>query len=202
MRSYFKQISDIINAASSEAVFVASDFADIAEINTVRQCLSRLEQSGDIQRIMPGVYYQPVYSQLLGEFEVPSPHHVAAALARKFNWTIAPAGATALNQLGLSTQVPAQWTYISDGPYNSFSFGNTVIEFKHRNNKEISGMSSMSALVIQALKALGKNNIDDTVIAKLRRILTTEQKTALLTEAKQTTAWVYQIIKRICKEES
>ncbi len=202
MGSYFNQITDIINAAPSEAVFVASDFADSAEINTVRQCLSRLELAGDIQRIMPGVYYQPVYSQLLGEFEAPSPRHVAAALARKFNWTIAPAGATALNQLGLSTQVPAQWTYISDGPYNSFSFGNTVIEFKHRNNKEISGMSDMSALVIQALKALGKSNIDDAVISKLQRLLSDEQKAALLTEAKQTTAWVYQLIKRICKEEA
>ncbi len=200
MGSYFNQISDIINVASSEAVFVASDFADIAEINTVRQCLSRLEQAGDIQRIMPGVYYQPVYSQLLGEFEARSPRHVAAALARKFNWAIAPAGATALNQLGLSTQVPAQWTYISDGPYNSFSFGNTVIEFKHRNNKEISGMSAMSALVIQALKALGRDNINDTIINKLQRILSREQKLALLMETKHTTAWVYQNIKQICKE--
>ncbi len=202
MGSYFNQISDIINAAPPETVFVASDFADIAEINTVRQCLSRLEQAGAIQRIMPGVYYQPVYSQLLGEYEAPSPRHVATALARKFNWTIAPAGSTALNQLGLSTQVPAQWTYISDGPYSSFSFGNTVIEFKHRNNKEISGMSSTSALVIQALKALGKSNIDDSVISKLQRLLTDAQKAALLTEAKQTTAWVYQLIKRICKEEA
>ncbi len=200
MGSYFNQISDIINAAPSESVFVASDFADIAEINTVRQCLSRLEQAGAIQRIMPGVYYQPVYSQLLGEFEAPSPRHVAAALARKFNWTIAPAGATALNQLGLSTQVPAQWTYISDGPYNSFSFDNTVIEFKHRNNKEISGMSAMSALVIQALKTLGRDNVNDAIINKLQRILSREQKLALLLETKHTTAWVYQNIKQICTD--
>ncbi len=136
----------------------------------------------------------------MGEFEAPSLRHVAAALARKFNWTIAPAEATALNQLGLSTQVPAQWTYISDGPYNSFSFGNTVIEFKHRNNKEISGMSAMSALVIQALKALGRDNINDTIMNKLQRILSREQKLALLMETKHTTAWVYQNIKQICKE--
>ncbi len=61
-------------------------------------------------------------------------------------------------------------------------------------------MSSMRALVIQVVKALGKNNIDDAVITKLRRILTAEQKATLLIQAKQTTAWVYQIIKRISKE--
>ncbi len=136
MSTYFNQISNIIKEAPSEAVLVASDFADIAEINTVRQCLSRLEQAGDIQRIIPELYYRPRYSELLKEHEAPSPYHVAQALAQKFKWTIAPTGDTALNLLGLSTQVPAHWSYISDGPYNSFSFGNITIEFKHRNKAQ------------------------------------------------------------------
>lgn len=46
------------------------------------------------------------------------------AIARKYNWTIAPSGNTALNLLGLSTQVPSKWKYVSYG----FSFGNIVIE--------------------------------------------------------------------------
>ena len=147
------------------------------------------------------MYYQPAYSKLLGEYEAPSPHHVAEALARKYNWTIAPFGPTALNRLGLSTQVPAKWSYISDGPYNSFTVGKIEIEFKHRSNKEISGMSPMTALVIQALRELGKDRIDDITIQRLQRMLTPEQKAALLTEAKQTTSWIYGFIKRICKED-
>ena len=201
MESQYQQIASIIDAAPSQTVFVASDFADIAEINNIRQCLSRLEQAGRITRIIQGVYYQPAYSSLLDEYEAPSPHHVAEALARKFNWTIAPFGPTALNRLGLSTQVPAKWSYISDGPYNSFTIGKIEIEFKHRRNKEISGMSPMTALVIQAIRELGKNRVDDISIQRLRRMLTDEQKAALLTEAKQTTSWIYGYIKRICKEE-
>lgn len=201
MESQYQQIASIIDAAPSQTVFVASDFADIAEINNIRQCLSRLEQAGRITRILPGVYYQPAYSSLLDEYEAPSPHHVAEALARKFNWTIAPFGPTALNRLGLSTQVPAKWSYISDGPYNSFTIGKIEIEFKHRSNKEISGMSPMTALVIQAIRELGKNRVDDISIQRLRRMLTDEQKAALLTEAKQTTSWIYGYIKKICKEE-
>lgn len=201
MESQYQQITSIIDAAPSQTVFVASDFADIAEINTVRQCLSRLEQAGKITRIIRGVYYQPAYSALLDEYEAPSPHHVAEALARKFNWTIAPFGPTALNRLGLSTQVPAKYTYISDGPYNSFTIGKIEIEFKHRSNKEISGMSPMTALVIQAVRELGKDGVDDIAIQRLRRMLTDEQKTALLAEAKQTTSWIYGYIKKICKEE-
>ena len=201
MESQYQQIASIIDAAPSQTVFVASDFADIAEINNIRQCLSRLEQAGRITRIIQGVYYQPAYSSLLDEYEAPSPHHVAEALARKFNWTIAPFGPTALNRLGLSTQVPAKWSYISDGPYNSFTIGKIEIEFKHRSNKEISGMSPMTALVIQAIRELGKGRVDDISIQRLRRMLTDEQKTALLTEAKQTTSWIYGYIKKICKEE-
>ena len=71
-----------------DAVFVASDFTDIADINTVWQVLSRLEQKEKIQRIFRGVYYNPRYSELLGEYEKASPHQVALALARNYGWTI------------------------------------------------------------------------------------------------------------------
>lgn len=197
---YTNTIYARIQQAGSEDVFIAKDFLDIADYNTVRQALLRLHKYGKIQKIMYGLYYNPQYSELLGEYEAPSPHHVALALARRSNWTIAPSGNTALNQLGLSTQVSACWSYISDGPYHNFKFGNVELEFKHRNNKEISGMSYKTAMVIQALKTLGKGHVDETVISLLKKQLTIEEKRGLLIEARQTTIWVYEIVKRICEE--
>lgn len=82
------------------------------------------------------------------------PEAVANALARSYHWTIAPCGNTALNLLGLSTQVTAVWSYISDGPYKTYEWNSTKLEFKHRTNKEITGLSYMTSLVIQALKRL------------------------------------------------
>lgn len=200
MDTSYAKMSEIISQAKPEGVFVASDFSHIAPINTVRQCLSRLEKSQQIVRIMRGVYYQPAYSELLQEYEAPSPHHVTMALARNFGWTIAPSGAAALNMLGLSTQVPARWSFVSDGPYRSFSFGNITIEFKHCSSKEISGMSPKTALVIQAIKALGKENIDEENLQKIRRSLSVEEKIALLEEAKRTTVWIYEAIKKVCRQ--
>ena len=200
MDTSYAKISEIISQAKPEGVFVASDFSHIAPINTVRQCLSRLEKSQQIVRIMRGVYYQPAYSELLQEYEAPSPHHVAMALARNFGWAIAPSGAAALNMFGLSTQVPAHWSYVSDGPYRSFSFGNITIEFKHCSSKEISGMSHKTALVIQAIKALGKENIDKENLQRIRRTLSIEERVALIEEAKRTTAWIYEAIKKVCKQ--
>ena len=199
--NYTDLVYQRIQQAGHEEVFVAVDFIDIADYHTVRQILRRLDKYEKIKKIMDGVYYNPQYSELVEEYEAPSPHHVALALARKFNWTIAPSSNIALNQLGLSTQVSARWSYISDGPYHKFQFGNVELEFKHRNNKEISGMSYKTAMIIQALKMLGKDCIEDTDISRLRKQLTKEEKTALLKEAQQTTIWVYEKIKRICERE-
>lgn len=75
---------------------------------------------------MRGIFYYPRYSKLIDEFEAPSPDKVAETLARKFNWTIAPCGVTALKRLGLSTQVSAKWIYISDDPYREFNGRKTI----------------------------------------------------------------------------
>ena len=161
--------------------------------------LIRLEEEGIILRIIRGVYYKAEYNEFLQEYVVPNPDKVAHALARNFGWTIVPCGDTALNILGLSTQVPAAWSYVSDGTYNEYTYDNTTIKFKRTTNKEISKLSYKTALIVQALKALGKDNIDDTIINKLKNDLTAEEKAIALLESKAATSWIYEFIKQICK---
>ncbi len=148
---YSKQIQKRISNAAAGTVFVSSDFADIADTETVRRNMNRLTQAGMLRRILKGVYEKPKYSKLLNEYVAADPEAVAKALARSYHWTIAPCGNTALNLLGLSTQVTAVWSYISDGPYKTYEWNSTKIEFKHRTNKEITGLYYMTSLVIQAL---------------------------------------------------
>jgi len=193
-----EKLKNKIKTLGDDEVFIANDFLEIAEYETVRKALNRLTNEGKIQKVMRGVYYCPRYSEFLHEYEAPSPHRTAMAIARKFNWNIAPSGSTALNLLGLSTQVSAKWSYISDGIYNEYKLGEITIIFKRRNNREISGMSYKTALVIQGIKAMGRNNIDETDIVKIQSSLTKTEKQNLLREAKPTTVWVYGIIKKIC----
>ena len=181
------------------SVFTTVDFADVIENSRVGVILSRLEEDGVIRRVMRGIYDKPVYNDFLKEYIAPSPSLVAEALARNFGWTIVPCGDTALNILGLSTQVPAAWSYVSDGTYKEYTYDNTTIKFKRTTNKEISKLSYKTALVVQALKALGKDNIDDTIINKLKNDLTDEEKATALLEAKAATSWIYEFIKQICK---
>ena len=181
------------------SVFTTVDFADVIENSRVGVILSRLEEDGVIRRVMRGIYDKPVYNDFLKEYIAPSPSLVAEALARNFGWTIVPCGDTALNILGLSTQVPAAWSYVSDGTYKEYTYDNTTIKFKRTTNKEISKLSYKTALIVQALKALGKDNIDDTIINKLKNDLPDEEKPTALLEAKAATSWIYEYIKQICK---
>lgn len=194
---YMKRIRERVLSAENGMVFTTSDFADIADSDTVRQSLNRLVNSGILRRVFRGVFEKPKYSNLLKEYVATDPNAVANALARSYHWTIAPCGNTALNFLGLSTQVTATWSYISDGPYGIYEWDSTRIEFKHRANREITGLSYITVLVVQALKTLGKDNVTPEIIRILSDRLDSKDKVLILKESAEATDWIYDIIKNI-----
>ena len=193
------QIEERIRNSPKGTIFLTSDFTDLASSDAANRALLRLEESGLIRRILFGVYEYPDYNEFLDEYVEPSPDMVAHALARKFGWTIVPCGDTALNMLGIYPQVPSVWLYVSDGTYKEYVYGNIIIKFKRTTNKEISKISYKTALVIQALKALGKENITDEIIGKIITTTTEEEKATMFAEAKYATSWIYDIIKEICR---
>ena len=195
---FMKSIRDRVLAAEDGSVFTSSDFADIADTGTIRQSLNRLVQDKILRRIIRGVFEKPKYSKLLGEYVAVSPDAVAQALARSYRWTIAPCGDTALNLLGLSNQVTAVWSYISDGPYKTYEWDHVKIEFRHRTNREITGLSYMTSLVIHGLKALGKERISSETIERLSARLSESEKTALLRESSESSDWIVDTVRKIC----
>lgn len=197
---YQALIDDRIDTLQPGSVFVTSDFADIAPTGAINMSLSRLADSGRIRRILRGIYDKPRFSRLLNEPVAADPSKVAYAIARKNRWSIIPMGDTALNLLRLSTQVPAVWQYVSDGPYKEYSYDNVHISFRRTSNKEATGYSYMTGLIIQGLRALGKDHVDEAVIRILSQQLSSEEKKTLLDEAQGTTAWIFEYIKEICKE--
>lgn len=197
INGYSEQIRERIRNAVDGTVFICSDFADIANTETIRRNLNRLSEVAIIRRVLKGIYEKPKYSTILDEIVAPDPDAVAKALARNYHWTIAPGGNTALNLLGLSTQVTAVWSYISDGPYKTYEWNSTKIEFKHRTNKEITGLSYMTILVIQALKTLGKSNVTPREIRLLSDKLDSADIEVMLKEATESTDWVYDTIRKI-----
>ncbi len=197
-KGIYSEIKMRIESTEDGTVFVTSDFADIASMATIRKCLGRLVEDKSIRRIIDGVYEKPLYSNLLKEYIPADPDKVAYAIAKAFHWTIAPCGDIALNKLGLSTQVPVVWSYISDGPYRKFTWDNITIAYKHRTNRQISHLSETATLVIEAIRTIGKNRVDDTVINKLKTKLPEDEKKQILMEANGVNEWIYDVIRKVC----
>jgi hypothetical protein len=183
------------------SVFTPKDFLDLASHETVRQNLSRLARDGRIRRLLRGVYEYPAFSQMLNDQAAPDPDAIAQAIARAHGWTIVPLGAAALNRLGLSTQVPAQWQYFSDGPTKKHAWNGGTLVFKHRTNKEITALSPKTALLVQALKTLGEAHVNDHVLTTLRAKLDAKDRARAIREGRYVTSWVYEILKQLAVDE-
>ncbi|MDP1550935.1 MAG: DUF6088 family protein, partial [Nitrosomonas sp.] len=85
--------------------FSPSDLAGRFSRQQADNLLSDLTWQGKIRRVARGMYDYPRYSELLQMTLAPDIAEVAAAYARKFGWRIEVSGESALNLLGVSTQV-------------------------------------------------------------------------------------------------
>ena len=158
-------------------------------------------RKGSIRRVIRGIYDYPRFSKMLDQQLSPDLDQVATALARKFRWRIQPSGATALNFLGLSTQVPARAVYLSDGPDRVYQIGNTPLVFEHTALKESGTKLKESGLIVQALKSLGPERITPEIIAKTREWLPKPMRAKVLADTKTVTGWVYSAIQQIAGED-
>ena len=199
---YQSQIEERIAGYHYGAAFSASDFLDIAEANSVSQALFRIEKNGEIRRVLNGIYDKPAYSELIQEYSVPRIDKIAEALARRFNWNIAPAGETALNTLHISTQVPNVWEYVSDGPYRNYMVGSTLLKFKHIMPREISGYSPITVMIIQGIRAIGKGKLTQEQRDRFSSVIAAENRKTLLIETRTASGWIYREIKNICEAAS
>jgi hypothetical protein len=127
----------------------------------------------------------------------PDIDEAARAIARREKWKIVPDGAWAANLLGLSTQVPSKITYMTDGPNKEVPIGRRSIHFRHAGPKAMTGLDGKFALVVQALRYLGKDGIGAREIEELRAALTVAEKRKLLKDTHFGVGWIYEVAKKI-----
>lgn len=191
-----------INGKMRDMYFARGDFSDLGSRLAVSQVLSRLEKTGVLVSPLRGYYGKPRMSKLLGERLPPDYGCLADAIARNEGWVIIPCGDILLNEMGLSAQVPVVWSYVSTGPYRTYNVQGTVISFKHTANREMFCLSPKSAKVVQALKTIGANRIDGEVLKRLRERLSVGELKLLLSETSRVTSWIYEIVRKLAKEET
>jgi Family of unknown function (DUF6088) len=181
--------------------FSPADLSPLGSRAAIDLTLHRLMRKGLIRRVLRGIYIYPRHSKLLDKELAPDIDQVARALARKFGWRIQPSGPVAQNIIGLSTQVPASFVYLSDGPARSYQVGNTTLTFEHTASKETNLKLRESSFIVQALKSLGPDRITPRTIAKIRKWLPPKLRARILADTKFVTAWVYAAIRQICRED-
>jgi len=196
------QIVGRIKRLGEGKAFSAKDFLDIASRGTIDMTLGSLTRNGTIRRIRRGLYDMPKVNPALGGKLSPDIDEAAQAIARKQRWKIVPEGAWAANLLGLSTQVPAKIIYLTDGPNNEVLIGRRSIHFKHARPKAMAGLEGKFALVVQALRHIGKQGIGPSEIEKLRSSLSPAEKRRLVKDARFGVDWIYEVAKKIAEKTS
>src|ERR1700687_5808453 len=184
MQTMRDQIVARIERLGEGKAFSAKDFLDIASRGTIDMALGGLARSGTIRRIRRGLYDMPKVNAALGGELSPDIDDAAQAIARRQRWKIVPEGAWAANLLGLSTQVPSKITYLTDGPNNEVLIGRRSIHFKHARPKAMAGLEGKFALVVQALRYLGKEGVSTREIQTLRTALSPAEKRRLVKDAR------------------
>lgn len=175
------------------------DFLDLGARAAVDKALSRNCQSGQIRRAGRGLYHVPRYDPLLGSLG-PSYDGMQDLIRRKASGTLYPSGAHAANALGLCDQVPTQAWYFTTGRSCRIQNGNSKIVVRHVSPRFVSTRNPKSALVILALRWIGKRFVDDDVVAKLRRNLTSTDRAALPADAACAPAWIAEIFRQMARD--
>jgi len=199
MQSVINKIVARIYSRGRGWAFSKIDFIPPFSDVEVRKALSELARKGTIRRVSHGIYHYPRYSEILQQYLSPDIEQVAYAYARKFNWRIQPSGNTALNYLGLSTQVSASYLYVSDGPSRIYTIGNQSLEFKHMAIKETGLQLRESRLLVQALRALGKDHITPDILRKISQEIGDVPSVKIMKDVQQVSVWIYEAIEEILK---
>lgn len=191
------QILNKINKAKRGSLFFVENFVKIANAKTANKALERLVKSGELERLALGIYYRPAYSDLIGKL-TPSIENVA--IAKRDKARIVPTGAYALNRLGLSTQVPMNYVYLTDGSARRIKIGKRSILFKKASPKNVATVGEISGLAIQALKEIGKEKVLDKEIKHIQELLKKEKPTRLEHDIRLAPAWIREIMLPVLKQ--
>jgi hypothetical protein len=182
----------IIQNGKGKLIFPA-DFVGLGSNESIRKALSKLLKEKILVRLGQGIYLFPEHDPELGIL-YPSPEEIAEAIARQDKARIIPTGAYALYKLRLSEQVPMKLVYLTDGVRRTVKVGKNTITFSITTPKRMAAQGKVSSLVIQALLALGKKQVDERIMKRIMRLLAKEDVNLLRQDAEIAPAWIASIL--------
>ena len=174
-------------------IYFTNDFATLGTSESIRKSLSNLVKKDILIRLTQGIYLYPKIDKDLGVL-YPSVDDVCRAIAKRDKARIEPTGVFALHSLGLSTQIPVNVVYLTDGIPRKIKYGNRTIKFKKTAPKNLAMKGKVSSLVIAALKQIGKENVSQEVELQLTKALKKESVENVKHDAQLAPVWISKLI--------
>jgi len=154
-------------------VFFPSDFKELGTSTATRKALSRLVESGQVERMGQGIYVIPKNDKVFGKV-LPSMEQLAEVLAKKEHVKIKPSGQYALNKVGLSAQVPMKLVFLTTGYSKKIQIGKNAIVFKSTTAKKLSMKGDITSLLFLGLEELDLQKLSPTQMGRIRELLKQE----------------------------
>lgn len=198
--SIIKQIQQKIEGFPKGKVLFIKDFSEFGSDVAIRQSLQRITKTNLLIRLSQGIYYYPKQNDVLGII-YPTAEQIAQAIAKRDKTRIIPTGSYALFKLGLSTQIPMNVVYLTDGSARKIIVGKQKIIFKKTSPKNLAINHKLSNLIIQGLKESGENNITESVKLKLKEIIIKSgEAKEVVNNIRNAPVWIQNIVFQIIKE--
>ena len=174
-------------------IYFTNDFATLGTSESIRKSLSNLVKKDILIRLTQGIYLYPKIDKELGVL-YPSVDDVCRAIAKRDKARIEPTGIFALHSLGLSTQIPVNVVYLTDGIPRKIKYRNRTIKLKKTAPKNLAMKGKVSSLVITALKQIGKENVSQEVEFQLTKALRKESVENVKHDAQLAPVWISKLI--------
>ena len=175
-------------------VFFVSSFPEY-DVEYVTKLLSILDKEGTITRISKGVYVKARKTRFGTLY--PSASELVREIAKRDKAAVIATGDTAANQLGLSTQVPMNSTFLTTGSSRKLTLGKRTVTLKHGAPKNFAFKGKLIQDIVQALRSIGEQNLtpeNERQIAKL--LAESPEKETIEHDLRLAPVWMRNIINR------
>ena len=178
-------------------VFFIDDFTRYGSSESVRKALSKLVNDGIFLRAARGIYCYPKIDKLFGFGAMyPTIDEIAQAVAKRDKARLVPTGSHAMNLLGLSTQVPMNFVYLTDGAARTIEIKDGHgIKFVRTVPKNLSFKNRLAMLITFALKEIGENNLTEWQKKRVKELLLQEDKESIMLDLPLMPEWIRTIIR-------
>ena len=199
MQSIDDKIYNKVRKCGRGLIFSANDFANVGEPKSVLKALERMTNSGVIIRVTRGIYCYPKIDKVLGlGILYPTFEEIAQYIAKRDKARIVPTGSYALNVLGLSTQVPANIVYLTDGSPRKITLkSGRGIKFIKTAPKNLAFKNRLAMLLTFALKEIGEGNMTEEQKQHIANLLKNEDKAVIEKDYPLMPNWIQLLISRL-----